>query len=124
MKDNDLEKLQKRLGKDTVKDMETKDPQDLKSLITEANNQMSNARTELKANPKYTQAKSVTSVLESGLKAVNKRQNDKIAYALHLLDSKGALPTAVSLLPTEPITATIVEGSSLREQKAALDAVT
>lgn len=90
MKPSQLEKIEKTLGLETVKELEAFDEASLKKRIVEANQAMKQVAEELEANEKYQEIKENKKALESGKREVNKRQKAVIAYCLSLLDSKGA----------------------------------
>lgn len=76
------DKICDAIGKDTKEEMDKLDTQGLEDVIVQATTAKETARAELMKNPKYQDAKDAKSLLESGRREVNKRQDAKIAYAL------------------------------------------
>lgn len=87
--DKKLEKLKKKLGKDTIDEMDAMDHVALKKVIVDANTSMKVCAEELEANEKYQRVKADKSYLEGGKREVNARQNARIQYALLTLESRG-----------------------------------
>lgn len=92
-----LEKAEKALGIDTVKEMNSLDASDLKKIIVEASAAMQVAKDELEANAAYNQAKEDVGILSAGKREVDKRQKARIAYALGLLEEKGEAVLEISV---------------------------
>ena len=82
-----MDKVKKKLGEDTVKEMEAMGVDTLKQTIVSANETMSEVKEELEANPAYQEAKANYDVFKSGQREVNTRQKAKIAFALYLLSA-------------------------------------
>ncbi len=83
-----LKKAFKNLDKETISEIESLDKQQLESLVVQSNQAIAQAEDELHANPNYSAAKDAIKDLSQGLKEVKKRQQSKIVYALHMLESK------------------------------------
>lgn len=83
------EKATKKLGKDTVTEMNAMSEEDLRQVIVQANSSMKEAKDKLDANPEYQQAKADLSLLQSSKKEVDARQKAKIEYALTRLSDSG-----------------------------------
>lgn len=84
-----IEKIKRKLGKDTVEEMDGLSDQALKDTIIQAEQSQKDARAELDKNPNYVRARNDLNALRSGLNEVNARQRAKIAYALHRLEELG-----------------------------------
>lgn len=85
MTEKKMTKISKALGGDIMKEMQALPPEDLKAMIVQANASIKQVNEELEALPEYVQVCEDKSDLESGKKAVEKLQNARIQYALHLL---------------------------------------
>lgn len=86
---NKLEKAYKSVGEDTVRELESQSPEDLKRRVVEASEAMRTVSEELEANAAYHQLRESKSALEQGRNEVNKRQKAIILIALNLLKEKG-----------------------------------
>ena len=89
----EMEKLAKKIGpdgEDVLRDLEAMDLADLNKRIAQANQAISDTKTELDQNDEYAQAKGTTKLLSSGFREVKKRQNAIIAVAVKLRKEKGA----------------------------------
>ena len=90
MDDKRLEKLEKILGLETVKELEALTVRsDLEDKIVVANQSMQLAEDELEANPKYQELKESLKALNAGKREVDKRQRAIIKFCLHLIESRG-----------------------------------
>lgn len=91
---SEMQKLAKKIGadgEDVVAELEAMDVADLNKRIAQANQAISDTKSELDENEKYAQAKLVTKDLSSGFRDVKKRQNAIIAVAVQLRKEKGAV---------------------------------
>lgn len=84
-----LEKLVKKLGIETVKEMEAMDTSALESSIVSAEQAMKQVKEELEANPQFQHLKDNLKALSLGKREVDARQKAKIQLALHFLSDKG-----------------------------------
>ncbi len=84
-----LDKLTKKLGDDTVKEMDGLSDNELQRLIVDSEHSLKQAKEELDANEAYQQARADASLLSQGFREVKARQNAKIQYALHRLCEMG-----------------------------------
>lgn len=89
--DKVLAKAEKALDRDTKDEMQAMTVEGLERVLVDAQVGMAQAKTELEANTQFQAAKSILSDLNGGLRDLNKRQQAKITYALHLLESKGKI---------------------------------
>jgi hypothetical protein len=90
----DLQKMAKKIGddwEDMLKELEAMDVESLNKRIAQANQAISDTKTELEANPNYVQAKEDAKLLSSGFREVKKRQNAVIAVSVQLRKDKGAV---------------------------------
>lgn len=107
MKPSQLEKIEKILGIETVKELEALDTLKVEDRIVAANQAMQLVEDELEANPKYQEIKENLKALQSGKREVNKRQKAVIKYCLHLIEDRGGstkqvLDAAKALLESAP----------------------
>lgn len=89
----EMQKLAKKVGEDgqdVLTELEAMEVTDLNKRIAQANQAISDTKTELEANSDYEQAKSDVKLLSSGFREVKKRQNAIIAMAVQLRKDKGA----------------------------------
>jgi hypothetical protein len=85
------DKAIKKLGEDTVMEMEAMTQEDLKKTIVESQAAMRTAKEELEANPKYQELKASLQDVSQAKKDVDSRQKARTAYALELLEQIGKL---------------------------------
>ena len=89
----ELQKIAKKIGpdaEDVLKELEAMEVADLNKRIAQANQAISDTKTELNENEEYTQAKNDVKLLSSGFREVKARQNAIIAVAIQLRKDKGA----------------------------------
>lgn len=84
-----FERLVKALGEDTVQELNTLSPEDLKARIILAEMSVKSAQEELEANPKYQEIIEKIKAIREGFSFVKKRQKAITQYSLHLLEEKG-----------------------------------
>lgn len=90
----EMDKLAKKIGddgKDIIAQIEAMDVESLNQRIAQANQAISDTKSELDANPAYIEAKETSKLLSSGLREVKKRQNAIIAVAVQFRKDKGAV---------------------------------
>lgn len=80
-----IDKIIKKIGKDTKLELDDLSPEQLNARVVLASQAMKQATDELEANEKYQELKESLKALTSGKREVNARQNGIIAYCLHLL---------------------------------------
>ncbi len=88
----ELQKIAKKIGPDSediLKELEAMDTASLNKRIAQANQSISEAKTELENTKEYIQAKSDVKLLSSGLREVRARQNAIIAVAVQLRKDRG-----------------------------------
>lgn len=81
-----LERIEKALGKETLDQLNSQSPQELKASIIQSESSIKCAVEELEANPAVQQLKESLKAVSQGLREVKKRQNAIIQYALHRLE--------------------------------------
>ena len=89
----EMEKLAKKIGpdgQDVLKELEAMDLADLNKRIAQANQAISDTKTELNQNEAYVEAKETAKLLSSGFREVKSRQNAIIAVAIKLRKDQGA----------------------------------
>jgi hypothetical protein len=86
--DKKLQKIQKTLGKDTMKEMDSMIDVELRLQIIQAQETIKTASEGLEANTKYQSIKADLAHFNKGLAAVKKRQNAITRYSQHLLEGK------------------------------------
>jgi septation ring formation regulator EzrA len=89
----EMQKLAKKIGpdaEDVLKELEAMEVEDLNKRIAQANQAISDTKTELDQNLKYSEAKESVKALSSGFREVKGRQNAIIAVAVKLRKDKGA----------------------------------
>jgi hypothetical protein len=91
MRATQLDKIEKVLGTDTVKELEALSSADLETRIVSANQAMQQAEDELEANPKYEELKENLKALSAAKRDVNKRQKSIIKLCLHYIESRGGI---------------------------------
>ncbi len=91
MTDKKLEKVLKKIGKETQIELDSMVSVELEAKVVEASQAMEQVQTELEANPKYEELKESLAALQAGKKEVDSRQKAIIAYALHRLTEIGKL---------------------------------
>lgn len=84
-----LAKLMKKLGNDTVAEIDSLGADSLKSLIVQATQTIEATKEELDANDNYQRAKEDVNHLSQGYREVKARQTAKIKYALQRLTGIG-----------------------------------
>lgn len=89
LSDKKLEKIERALDKDTIEEINASDQTGIDAIIRSATIAIQAAQEELEANPKYQELKESLKACSEGLREVKKRQNAKIQYAAHILDSRG-----------------------------------
>jgi hypothetical protein len=90
---NEMEKLAKKIGpdgEDVVRELEAMTIEDLNKRVAQANQAISDTKSELDKNTDYVQAKEDVKLLSSGFREVKKRQNAIITVAIQLRKDKGA----------------------------------
>lgn len=90
---SELQKLAVKIGDDgenVVRELEAMEVVDLNKRIAQANQAISETKTELDQNDNYTSAKNDVKLLSSSFREVKKRQNAIIAVAVYLRKEKGA----------------------------------
>ena len=92
MDDKKLEKIIKKLGKDTVAEMQAMDEVALRGVIVSAEQAMKKEIESLEKNEKYQFYKESIKALSAGKREVDSRQRSRIAYALQLLSDSGKEP--------------------------------
>lgn len=85
-KDKTIEKAEKALGFEYVREMEAMDADALKKIVVDASEAMRAVKEELEKMPAYQTAKENIKDLSSGKREVDKRQKMRIQLALELLD--------------------------------------
>lgn len=90
MTDKKLEKITKKLGLDTINEMNSMSREALTKVVIDAEHAMEAVQKELDDNAEYQRIKELKSDLESGKKEVNSRQRARIAYAIDLLKEMDA----------------------------------
>lgn len=85
------EKIVKALGKDVIEELDTLSEDDLKDVIVNSLESMSEAAEKLAANPKYQELSEKLNDVTQGKKNVDKYQKAKIAYARKRLKEMGKL---------------------------------
>jgi predicted translin family RNA/ssDNA-binding protein len=91
---SELQKLAKKIGddgEDVIRELEAMNVESLNQRIAQANQAISEVKTELDQNEKYMQAKASAKVLSEGFRDVKKRQNAIIAVAVQFRKDKGAV---------------------------------
>lgn len=83
------DKAIKKLGVETVSEMDAMKEETLKSVIVEASEAMRSAKEELEANPIYVELKENLKALTAGKRDLDSRQNARIQYALELIQGFG-----------------------------------
>lgn len=81
-----LDKIIKKLDKDTVAALDNYVPNELYLKIAAAEQIMLTAQEELDSNPKYEELRENLKALTSGKREINSRQRAIIGYCLHLLN--------------------------------------
>lgn len=84
-----LERILKKIGKETELNMDSMVSPELEEVIIEASKAMQQVQEELEANPKYEELKESLSALQASKKEVDSRQKAVIAFALHRLTEIG-----------------------------------
>lgn len=90
----EMQKLAKKIGpdgEDVLKELEAMDVADLNKRIAQANQAISDTKTELNKNDAYVEARETAKLLSSGFREVKSRQNAIIAIAVQLRKDKGAV---------------------------------
>jgi predicted translin family RNA/ssDNA-binding protein len=90
----EMQKLAKKIGIDAeevLKELEAADVETLNKRIAQANQAISDTKSELNKNEDYTQAKDDVKLLSSGFREVKGRQNAIISVCLQLRKDKGAV---------------------------------
>lgn len=90
----EMQKLAKKIGpdgQDVLTELEAMEVADLNKRIAQANQSISETKTELEANEEYAKAKNDVKLLSSGFREVKTRQNAIIAVAIKLRQDKGAV---------------------------------
>ncbi len=83
------EKIEKILGQETIKELESYDSDGLVGMVAKAEGAVKQAQDELEANSAYEELKENLKALSAGMKEVKKRQRAIVAYSLHLLEEAG-----------------------------------
>lgn len=89
----EMQKLAKKIGtdaEDVLKELEAMEVVDLNKRIAQANQAISETKSELDKNEAYTEAKDTAKLLSSGFREVKARQNAIIAVCVQLRKDKGA----------------------------------
>lgn len=89
LSDKKRDQIESLLGKETVEELQTMQPEQLKHRLTQAQQAIKQAQEELEANAKYQEAKEDIRHLSGGLKDVKKRQNAISTLVLELLEERG-----------------------------------
>jgi DNA polymerase III delta prime subunit len=84
-----LEKIEKALGVETVRELEALNSEELKAKLVVAEQAIKGAIDELEANEEYQDLKESVKAMQAGMRDVKKRQNAIIQLSLHLMESKG-----------------------------------
>lgn len=87
----DQDKAIKKLGRDTVDEMDCMDEAALKKVIFEANSAMKEVKEELEANREYQELKQKVSDMGAAKREVDTRQKCKIQYSLELIERFGSM---------------------------------
>jgi hypothetical protein len=90
----ELQKIAKSIGSDgeeVLKELEAADTEELNKRIASSTQSISDAETELKANPEYAQAKEDLKLMSSALREVKKRQKAIIKVCVQLRKDRGAV---------------------------------
>ena len=90
----ELQKLAKKIGpdfKEVLADLEAMDVADLNKRIAQANQSISETKTELDQNEGYTKAKNDVRLLSSSFRETKSRQGAIISVAIKLRQEKGAV---------------------------------
>lgn len=85
----DIKKLEKKLGRQTIDEMDAMSDAQLKQVIVEASTAMQTAKDELAANPNYQDLKLRLNDVTQAKKEVDGRQKARIAYSLQRLKELG-----------------------------------
>jgi uncharacterized small protein (DUF1192 family) len=91
---SEMEKLAKKIGSDgeeVLRELESMDLTELNKRIAQANQAISDTKTELDQNDEYSRAKETSKLLSSGFREVKKRQNAIISVAVQFRKDKGAV---------------------------------
>ncbi len=89
----EMQKIAKKIGPDAeeiLKELEAMEVVDLNKRIAQANQAISETKTELDQNEAYAQAKEDVKLLSSGFREVKGRQNAIIAVCVQLRKDRGA----------------------------------
>ena len=89
MQEVQLGKIQKKLGEETVQELDGLGADDLRKVIVRSQMSIEDTLTELKTNREYLKAKEGVTMMEAGLKEVKSRQGAKIKYAMHRMRELG-----------------------------------
>lgn len=90
---SDLEKLAQKIGddwKEILAELEAFSVEDLNKRIAQANQSISETKSELEANENYVKVCNDKKLLSSGFREVKKRQNAIIEIAVKFRQEKGA----------------------------------
>jgi uncharacterized small protein (DUF1192 family) len=91
---SEMEKLAKKIGSDgeeVLRELESMDLTELNKRIAQANQAISDTKSELDQNDEYSRAKETSKLLSSGFREVKKRQNAIISVAIQFRKDKGAV---------------------------------
>ena len=90
----EMQKLAKKIGpdgQDRLAEMEAMDVADLNKRVAQANQSISETKTELDQNEEHTKAKGTVKLLSSAYRETKSRQDAIIAVAIKLRQEKGAV---------------------------------
>jgi hypothetical protein len=87
----DQDKAIKKLGRDTVDEMDAMNEDQLRNIIVQANTAMRTVKDELDANKDYQELKTKVSDMGAGKREVDARQKTKIQYSLELIERFGKM---------------------------------
>ena len=85
----DMGKIQKKLGDETVQELDGFGADDLRKVIVRSQMSIEDAKEELAQNREFLKAKESVTMMASGFNEVKGRQGAKIKYAMHRLRELG-----------------------------------